>query len=146
MGQLTLYRKILFFEIFSLLIPSGKQSKFGVTQHVRWIRSGATIHHFAAATSSFKIKVLCRHTDCGFLREPTVRVDRHPDLKKDQELLLSIPAIGRITSRLILAVIRGKDFKTATECAAFLGVIPKIQESGVFRGHSAPSKKSDPLI
>jgi len=73
-------------------------------------------------------------------------IDRHPDLKRDQELLLSIPAIGRVTSRLMLAVIRGKDFKTAGECAAFIGVIPKIQESGIFRGRSALSKKGNPLI
>ncbi|HRH76644.1 MAG TPA: transposase, partial [Cellvibrionaceae bacterium] len=66
--------------------------------------------------------------------------------KRDQELLLSIPTIGRVTSRLMLAVIRGKDFKTAGECAAFIGVIPKIQESGIFRGRSALSKKGNPLI
>lgn len=73
-------------------------------------------------------------------------IDRHPDLKRDQQLLLSIPAIGQVTSRLMLAVIRGKNFKTAAECAAFLGVIPKIQESGIFRGRSAMSKKGNPLI
>ncbi len=73
-------------------------------------------------------------------------IDGHPELKKDQELLLSIPGIGRVTSRLMLSVIRGKQFKNAGECAAFLGVIPKIQESGIFRGRSALSKKGNPMI
>lgn len=73
-------------------------------------------------------------------------IDRHPDLKRDQELLLSIPAIGRVTSRLMLSVIRGKHFNNAGECAAFLGVIPKIQESGIFRGRSTLSKKGNPMI
>lgn len=73
-------------------------------------------------------------------------IDRHPDLKKDQELLLGIPGIGRVTSRLMLSVIRGKQFNNAGECAAFLGVIPKIQESGIFRGRSTLSKKGNPMI
>lgn len=73
-------------------------------------------------------------------------IDRHPDLKNDQELLLSIPGIGRVTSRLMLSVIRGRHFDSAGECAAFLGVIPKIQESGIFRGRSTLSKKGNPLI
>ena len=40
-------------------------------------------------------------------------IDRHPDLKKDQELLQSFPSVGRVVSRLMLSVTRGKDFKTA---------------------------------
>ena len=48
-------------------------------QHVRWIRGGATIHHFAVAISSFKTIILCRHTDCGLLREPTLRVNLLPE-------------------------------------------------------------------
>jgi transposase len=73
-------------------------------------------------------------------------INKDPDLKKDQELLLSIPAIGRVVSRLMLSVIRSRDFKTAGECAAFVGVIPKIQESGVFKGRSALSKKGNPKV
>ena len=73
-------------------------------------------------------------------------IDRHPDLKRDQELLLSIPSVGPVISRLMLSVIRGKNFKTAEECAAFLGLIPKIQESGVFKGRTALSKKGSPKI
>ena len=73
-------------------------------------------------------------------------IDRHPDLKQDQELLLSIPAIGKVTSRIMLSVIRGKQFESASQCAAFLGLIPKQQESGVFRGRTTLSKKGNPLI
>lgn len=73
-------------------------------------------------------------------------IDRHPDLKRDQQLLLSIPAIGIVTSRLMLTVIRGKQFENAGQCAAFLGLIPKQQESGVFRGRTTLSKKGNPLI
>jgi transposase len=73
-------------------------------------------------------------------------IDRHPDLKRDQELLQSIPSVGRVVSRLMLSVIRGKDFKTAGDCAAFIGLIPKIQESGVFKGRASLSKKGNSRI
>lgn len=73
-------------------------------------------------------------------------IDRHPGLKKDQELLRSIPSVGRVVSRLMLALIRGKDFKRAGDCAAFIGVIPKIQESGVFKGRASLSKKGNSNI
>jgi transposase len=73
-------------------------------------------------------------------------IDRHPDLKRDQELLQSIPSVGRVVSRLMLSVIRGKEFKTAGDCAAFLGLIPKIQESGVFKGRASLSKKGNSRI
>jgi transposase len=73
-------------------------------------------------------------------------INRYPDLKKDQTLLQSIPAIGKVTSRLMLTVIRGKQFESAGQCAAFLGLIPKQQESGIFRGRTTLSKKGNPLI
>lgn len=73
-------------------------------------------------------------------------IDRHPDLKKDVQLLRSIPGIGPVMSRLMLAVIRSRDFKQASECAAFLGVIPKLRESGIFKGRASLSKKGPPSV
>jgi hypothetical protein len=49
-------------------------------------------------------------------------------------------------SRLMLTVIRGKQFENAGQCAAFLGLIPKQQESGVFRGRSTLSKKGNSFL
>lgn len=68
-------------------------------------------------------------------------IDRHPHLKQDRQLLQSIPGIGSVLSRLMLSVIHSRPFKTAEQVAAFLGVIPKLVESGVFKGRSALSKK-----
>ena len=73
-------------------------------------------------------------------------IDNDEKLKADQELLLSIPSIGKVTSRLMLAVIRSREFNNAGECAAFLGVIPKLQESGICRGRTTLSKKGNPMI
>ena len=73
-------------------------------------------------------------------------IDRHPHLKKDRQLLASIPGIGPTMSRLMLSVIHSRSFKNAEQLAAFLGVIPKLVESGVFKGRSALSKKGPPSV
>lgn len=67
-------------------------------------------------------------------------INRHPQLKKDRELLQTIPAVGPVISRLILSVIRSRDFTKASQVAAYLGLIPVQNESGVFRGKSRLSK------
>jgi transposase len=67
-------------------------------------------------------------------------IDRHPHLKKDRKLLESIPSVGKVLSRVMLSVIRSRDFSKASQVAAYLGLIPVQQESGVFRGRSRLSK------
>lgn len=73
-------------------------------------------------------------------------IDRHPKLKKDAALLRSIPGVGPVVSRIMLSVIHSRTFDTASECAAFLGVIPKLRESGIFRGRASLSKKGSPVV
>ncbi len=73
-------------------------------------------------------------------------IDRHPDLKNDLRLLRTIPGVGVVVSRVMLSVIRSRAFNTASECAAFLGVIPKLKESGIFRGRTTLSKKGPPQV
>jgi transposase len=73
-------------------------------------------------------------------------IDRHPDLKNDLRLLRSIPGVGPVVSRVMLSVIRSRAFNTASECAAFLGVIPRLKESGIFRGRTTLSKKGPPNV
>lgn len=68
-------------------------------------------------------------------------IDRHPHLKRDRQLLQSIPGVGPVLSRLMLSVIHSRAFKNAEQVAAFLGLIPKLVESGVFKGRSALSKQ-----
>lgn len=68
-------------------------------------------------------------------------IDRHPRLKNDRKLLASIPGIGPVMTRLMLSVIHSRNFKSAKQVAAYLGVIPTLVESGVFKGRSSMSKK-----
>lgn len=68
-------------------------------------------------------------------------IDRHPRLKQDKALLESIPGVGKVVSRVMLAVIHSRGFTSARQVAAYLGLIPVLIESGVFKGRSALSKR-----
>ncbi len=74
-------------------------------------------------------------------------LNKHPNLKKDQALLESIPGIGPIVSRLMISVIRSREFVAAPQCAAFLGLVPVQYESGSsVRGRSRLSKAGNASI
>ena len=55
---------------------------------------------------------------------------QHPGLKQDRALLESIPGVGSVVSRYMMSVIRSRQFESAPQCAAFLGLIPIQHESG----------------
>lgn len=58
-------------------------------------------------------------------------IDRHPDLKRDAELLGSIPGIGTTTAAKVLAYAGDvRRFRNAKALAAFIGVTPRQRESG----------------
>lgn len=74
-------------------------------------------------------------------------IDSHPPLKKDRTLLESIPGIGPVVSRLMVTVIRSRDFDAAPQCAAFMGRVPVQHESGSsIRGRSHLSKAGNARI
>jgi transposase len=56
-------------------------------------------------------------------------IDAHPDLKREHDLLKSIPSIGALTAAKIQAVIPDR-FGTARQFAAFGGVTPLNRDSG----------------
>lgn len=57
-------------------------------------------------------------------------IDQHPELKEQNELLQTIPGIGQKTSSLLLSEIEFARFDSAREVAAFVGVTPKMAQSG----------------
>lgn len=79
-------------------------------------------------------------------REIKDHIDGHPQLKNDKKLLESIPGIGPVVTRVMLAVIHSRDFSSAKQVAAYLGLIPTQVESGVFKGRSSLSKKGPAFI
>jgi transposase len=57
-------------------------------------------------------------------------IDKHKNLKENKVLLESIPAIGKVMSQRMLMVIGTHQFNCASQCAAYLGLVPVEKESG----------------
>ena len=57
-------------------------------------------------------------------------IDQHPGLRQDRDLLCSIPAVGDKTAQRLLAVLHSRDFKSADQVTAFLGLVPVECQSG----------------
>jgi len=58
-------------------------------------------------------------------------IDNHPDLKNKKQLLESIPGVGEATINVVLSEFGTLDqFKNAKSLAAFIGVAPRIRQSG----------------
>lgn len=73
-------------------------------------------------------------------------INHHPKLKEEQTLLQSIQGVGQVISRQMLSLFNTKHFKTAKQVSAFLGLIPKQQESGLFKGKSRLAKTGNSSI
>ena len=67
-------------------------------------------------------------------------IDRFPNLKHNRELLESIKGIGPVMSRELVYLFAAKSFKSARQVAAYLGLIPKLRESGKLKGRTMLSK------
>lgn len=57
-------------------------------------------------------------------------INKHPNLKADRELLISIPAVGPQVGNHLLAVMHNHQFQSAEQLAAYLGLVPVERQSG----------------
>jgi transposase len=75
-------------------------------------------------------------------------LDQHPDLKRDKDLLTSIPGIGELTAGKLLAEFRAiRDFDDVRQLVAFAGLNPRQQQSGQSaRGYTPISKQGRATI
>jgi len=73
-------------------------------------------------------------------------IDQHPGLKKDRERLQSIPGIGQVVSREMIAVLRSRQFTQASQAAAFMGLVPRLWESGKMKGRTTLCKNGPSRI
>jgi transposase len=67
-------------------------------------------------------------------------------LADDMRRLRSIPAIGPKTAPRMLVLLRGHDFHSAREVAAFVGLVPVERQSGVSAGRPRLSKAGNPRL
>jgi transposase len=91
----------------------------------------------------------------GSLRQEKQRLDkeiddhinRHPTLKKDKQLLKSIPGVGDVVARCMMSVYRSRHFTKAGSMAAFFGLVPVDHESGTsVRGRPHLSKAGSSMM
>jgi len=73
-------------------------------------------------------------------KEIDEHIDQNSSLKKDRHFLKTIPAVGDVLSREMLAVLKSRDFIKASQAAAFIGVVPKLWESGKMKGRTTLCK------
>jgi transposase len=74
-------------------------------------------------------------------------IDGDPELKRDDALLQSIPAVGPKVASHMLCVMRLGTFGSAERLAAYLGVVPVERQSGTsVLGKSRLSKAGPPLL
>jgi transposase len=68
-------------------------------------------------------------------------IDRHPDLREQDELLQSIPGVGPVASRYAIAWLRAERFDDVRQAVAFVGLSPRHHQSGSsIRGRSSISR------
>jgi len=67
-------------------------------------------------------------------------IDQHPGLRQQRDLLTSIPGIGDATAALLLGELFTKSYASARQAAAFAGLVPRVAQSGTWRGRPGLSK------
>lgn len=96
--------------------------------------------------SIYQIKRALQQSIADLQNDVNDHIDRHPDLKQDIALLQTIPAVGQEISLRMTVLYRSKSFTQASQMAAFLGLIPKMRESGKHKGKVMLSKKGSSKI
>ena len=59
-----------------------------------------------------------------------LHINQYEYLQHNYALLLTIPGVGPVVSRYMLIVIGSRTFKSASQCAAYIGLVPIQNESG----------------
>jgi len=74
-------------------------------------------------------------------------IDSDPILKKDMALLKSIPGVGDVVSRHMMAIYHSRNFQRASQMAAYLGVVPIEYQSGSsIKGRPRLSKAGSSVV
>lgn len=75
------------------------------------------------------------------------QISRHPNLRQDLDLLITIPAVGQQVGSNLLSVMHCHHFSSAEQLAAYLGLVPIERQSGSsLRGKARLSKAGPPRI
>lgn len=109
------------------------------TQEQNRLEAGALVPAVKASIDAVLVKLTAEIKAVRALIKK--HIDRHPGLRQQRDLLVSIPGIGAATAALLLGDLLHKPFARARQAAAFAGLVPRIRESGTMRGRTALSKQ-----
>jgi len=74
-------------------------------------------------------------------------INSHKNLKENKALLQTIPGVGKVVAKQMLMVLGTHQFRSASQCAAYLGLVPVQKESGSsIKGRSQLAKNGNPAI
>ncbi len=81
-------------------------------------------------------------------RQIREHIGNHPDLKRQRDLLTSIPGVGEVSAATLLAELGDMtQFRSARQVAAFVGLAPRLHESGTsVRARSSLCKMGRPRL
>ena len=101
-------------------MPHQAGTRASIESHLQWLRDS--------------IKQIERQIDD--------HIDRHPGLRHDVQLITSIPGVGNTTAAKVLAYLGDvRRFRNGKALAAFVGVTPRLKQSGSsVRGRSMISR------
>lgn len=108
-----------------------ERNRLEAAEHPPFVRQSfeAGLAHLSAALTAVEAEI-------------AAHLAAHPPLRAQQELLVSIPGIGQATAQWLLAELAGcQRFHSAREVAAYVGVEPRLKQSGPWKGTTRMSKQ-----
>jgi transposase len=114
--------------------------KVALQQHQNRLEAGVT-SPLVVAHLQAQVTLLQQQMD-EVRRQINDHLDQHPDLKRQRDLLTSIPGLGDLTAAKLLAEFRDiRRFQDVRQLVAFAGLNPRHRQSGSsVRGHPHISK------
>ncbi|WP_272539669.1 transposase [Providencia sp. PROV197] len=76
----------------------------------------------------------------GIEREINVTISACPVINKSHDLLMNVVGIEKVMSRELMYLLSTKNISTEKLAAAFVGITPRLNESGSFKGKTTLSK------
>ena len=96
------------------------------------ISKSSTIHRFEKQSMRRTVRYLEAEIN-RFKKHISEAIKSNSSLKKDYDLLLTIPGIGARTAWTMLVILGSRQFTSAPEVASFLGLNPIEKQSGTTR-------------
>jgi transposase len=101
-----------------------------------------------AVTGSVRAVLATLDKEIDAVREAIRRhINNHPGLRRQAELLETIPGVGEATAAWLLTLLsEHRGFDNAKQAAAFAGLAPRLRQSGQWAGQARLSKTGDPML